>query len=76
MAHRQLETFLDECQGNLRLSPEELVSLQKLLTEAIGILKNVIDTPPPSPPPLITCFDPLIVPCDRDTIVEPMEVDK
>ena len=72
MPNRQLETFLEDCKRNPRLSPEELASLQKLLTEAIAILKNVVYTPPPSSP--ITCFGPLIIPCDDDDI-EPMFLD-
>jgi hypothetical protein len=69
MLHRQLETFLDECQRDPHLSLEELASLQELLTEAIAILKNVIYTPPLSSSP-VTFF----VPPPSDDTVESMDL--
>ena len=69
----QLQDILNQAQKNTNLSLEDYVTLQKLLSQAISIIKRVDWLNPTSslsPSPL--CFGPVVLPTDDEC--EPMDL--
>jgi hypothetical protein len=68
----QLQDILNQAQRNTNLSLDDYVTLQKLLSQAIALIKRVnwLDVSPPlSTSPL--CFGPVVLPTDDEC--EPMD---
>ena len=73
----QLQDILHQAKRNTNLSLDQYVALEKLLSQAIALIKNVdwlaSSSPPLSVSPSPLCFGPIVLSTVVDNECEPMD---